>query len=197
MKEDSQRLFIAITVPERVKVELEKAQAALRRATPENSIRWTGRGQFHLTLRFLGDVSIGQIDELVAGLKSACGGFPALRLKAARIGFFPDTRFPRVVWAGVRDETDMLAKLQQAVVSAVQDFTDEKPEGKFAGHITLGRIKSLKRSDAEILSKAADAMADRFFGEWVADKVELIRSELSAGGSRYTTIATAPLSANV
>jgi 2'-5' RNA ligase len=37
-------------------------------------------------------------------------------------------------------------------------------------------------------------MAGRFFGEWQADEVELIRSELLSGGSRYTTVATVSLS---
>jgi 2'-5' RNA ligase len=33
----------------------------------------------------------------------------------------------------------------------------------------------------------------QFFGEWTANHVELIRSELSSSGSRYTTLAEIPL----
>jgi 2'-5' RNA ligase len=60
--------------------------------------------------------------------------------------------------------------------------------------VTVARVQGIKRAQAEILSNLALAMAGRFFGEWTADKVELIRSELSSGGSRYTTIATVLLS---
>jgi 2'-5' RNA ligase len=65
---------------------------------------------------------------------------------------------------------------------------------EFTGHVTLGRIQRFQRADAEILVKAASRAAGQFFGEWTADTVELIRSELSSGGSRYTTLAAIPLS---
>ena len=58
------RLFIALTVPEDVKTEIEKAQAALRRALPEGRVRWTKREQLHLTLKFLGDVHEREIMEV-------------------------------------------------------------------------------------------------------------------------------------
>jgi len=41
----------------------------------------------------------------------------------------------------------------------------------------------------------AAVMEGRMFGEWTADRVELIRSELSPVGARYTTLAAAPLEA--
>jgi hypothetical protein len=36
-------------------------------------------------------------------------------------------------------------------------------------------------------------MAEGDFGDWIAGKVEIIRSELSPGGARYTTLAAIPL----
>jgi len=39
-----------------VRDEIEKAQEDLRRALPRESVRWTRREQFHLTLKFLGNV---------------------------------------------------------------------------------------------------------------------------------------------
>ena len=184
---------MAIPLPVGIKDKVEKAREQLRRAAPGDSIRWTRREQFHLTLKFLGNVAVSRVDELVGGLRSSCAGFGTLNLRAEGIGFFPDAGRPRVVWAGVRDDGDRLAQLQRKIVSATRDFTEEKPEGEFAGHVTLGRIKSLRRSDAEMLSKAAEAMATELFGEWIVDEVELIRSELSSSGSRYATVAIAPL----
>ena len=96
------RLFIALTVPEDVKTEIEKAQAALRRALPEGRVRWTKREQLHLTLKFLGNVDAQRFEPLVDAMRGACQGFGALELRAEGIGFFPDLRLPRVVWAGVR-----------------------------------------------------------------------------------------------
>lgn len=188
------RLFVAISVPENVKDEIEKAQKELRAALPGKFVRWTKRERFHLTLKFLGSVAESHLAGLIEALRVACLDFTMLRLRAERIGFFPDMQFPRVVWTGVQDGEDTLPQLQQAVETAVKNFTLEKPGQKFAGHVTLGRIQSIKRPQAEILAKQALSMADKFFGEWAAEKIELIRSELLPGGSRYTTLAAIPLS---
>lgn len=189
------RLFVAISLPENVKDEIEKTQRELRTALPGNFIRWTKREQFHLTLKFLGNVAEARVNELITALRDACLNFSALRLRAERIGFFPDLRLPRVVWVGVHDDHDMLPRLQEGIEVAVKNFTAERSEKEFTGHVTLGRIPQIKRPQAETLKKVAPGLSDRFFGEWMAEKVELIRSELSSNGSRYSTLADIPLPA--
>src|SRR5262245_40801171 len=187
------RLFIAISLPEPVKDEIEETQAELRRALPGDAVRWTKREQFHLTLKFLGHVEEQRLATLADALRNASRSFASLHLRAERIGFFPDARFPRVIWVWVHDEKELLVGLQAAIESAVQEFTTEKPEGTFTGHVTLGRVKGIKRPQAEILAQSAARHASRQFGNWTADHVELIRSELSSGGSRYTVLENAPL----
>ncbi|HXS67255.1 MAG TPA: RNA 2',3'-cyclic phosphodiesterase [Candidatus Polarisedimenticolia bacterium] len=186
------RLFVAISPPEDVKDQIEKAQRELRDVLQENSVRWTKRDQFHLTLKFLGNVAAPRVAELIESLRVACSQFKALPLHAERIGFFPNMRYPRVVWAWVHDGGEFLPKLQQAIESSVKNFTVEEPEGEFTGHVTLGRVQRIKRPQAEILAKKALEMVNRSFGEWTANNIELIRSELLPGGSRYTTLAEIP-----
>ena len=192
---ETYRVFIAISLPERVRDEIEKAQGELRRALPGESVRWTRRGQFHLTLKFLGNVDVQGLDALMTSVGRACEGFGALRLRAQRIGFFPGLRRPRVVWAWVHDEPERLPLLQREVETATAGFTGEPAEKAFTGHITLGRCKTIKRAHAELLGKLATAMENRFFGEWTADRIEIIRSEPASGGSRYTTLGVVPLAA--
>ena len=187
------RLFIALTVPEDVKTEIEKAQAALRRALPEGRVRWTKREQLHLTLKFLGNVAAPQVEPLVEAVRGACPGFAALELRAERIGFFPDLRSPRVVWVGVSDPPGQLPFLQHAIEVATRDFTAEESKERFTGHVTVGRFKGLRRAEAEVLAGLASGLATKFFGTWRADKVEIIRSQLSPAGARYTTLAVIPL----
>jgi RNA 2',3'-cyclic 3'-phosphodiesterase len=195
-KERLLRLFVAISLPEDVKSEIEKAQGELRDGLPAGVVRWTKREQFHLTLKFLGNVAESRVAELIESLRNACLPFNALRLRAARIGFFPDARFPRVVWTGVCDDENVLPRLQQSIETGVRNFTAEKPEGNFTGHVTLGRIQRIPRPHAEILAKKALGMANRPFGGWIANGGELIRSELAAGGSRYATVTAIPFSGN-
>lgn len=183
------RLFVAISLPEAMKDEIEKAQRNLREALPGNFVRWTRREQFHLTLKFLGNVEDSRVAELTTALRKACGTFSQLRLRAKRIGFFPDARYPRVLWVGVRDAHDALLPLQTAIEAAAKGFTNEQPEKAFSAHVTLGRIQRIPRAQAEALAKVTTTISKQFFGEWAANKVELIRSELSSSGSRYTTLA--------
>jgi 2'-5' RNA ligase len=187
------RLFVAMALPDDVKDAIERAQRQLRAAVPGRVVRWTKRGQFHLTLRFLGNVEVARVDEVTVSIRSACAGFGALQLRAGQIGFFPDARRPRVVWVGVTDGRGRLADLHRAVEAATAGFTGEAPEPRFSGHVTLGRCRMAKRSQAGILSTLARALEHTQFGEWTADHVELIRSEPLPEGSRYTTLASIPL----
>jgi 2'-5' RNA ligase len=189
------RLFVAVMVPEEVKAEIERAQAELRRALPEARVTWTRPEQFHLTLKFLAHVEAQRVGELVEAACRSCGGFAALRLRAEGVGCFPDARFPRVVWVGVRDEQDQLPRLQRAVEAAAGSFSAEARPERFSGHVTLGRIKGLGRPEAEGLARLAGAMAERFFGQWTADRLEIMRSELSPKGARHTSLATVALGA--
>jgi RNA 2',3'-cyclic 3'-phosphodiesterase len=187
------RLFVALPVPDDVKAKLEAAQADLRRVLPDRNVRWARREQFHLTLRFLGDVEAAQAEALAVALRTACAGFGALHLRAERIGCFPERGYPRVVWVGVRDQAEQLPRLQQLVEAATQGFTAEPSEARFTGHLTLARIKGIKRPEAEALGQAAAGMADRVFGHWAAYQIELMRSELLPQGARHSSLAAIAL----
>ena len=91
---DTLRLFLAISLPDPVKDEIEKAQRQLREAFPGKLVRWTKREQFHLTLKFLGNVRQSRVSELVSALREACMPHSELQLRAEEMGFFPDARFP-------------------------------------------------------------------------------------------------------
>ena len=188
------RLFVAIRIPEQIKDAMAAAQSELRQALPGRGMAWTKREQLHLTLKFLGNVDAQCVDALNEQLRAACQGFAPLTLRAECVGAFPDARLPRVVWAGLSDAEGQLPKVQSAVEAASQNFSVLEPEKKFTGHVTLGRAKRLHRRDSQVLSELLAEMADRFFGEWTAGEIELMRSELGADAARHTSITTAHLS---
>ena len=187
------RLFVALTLPEVVKEQLAKAQAELRRALGESSARWARAEEFHLTLRFLGNVEAERVQPLADSISAACRDIRALRLRASGVGFFPNARRPRVVWAGIADAADTLPVLHERIQQATNPFTLEEPEQRYASHITLGRTPGIGQRESAKLAEAAGTMANRNFGEWTASEVHLVRSELSPKGSRYTSIQLFPL----
>lgn len=186
------RLFIALGVPEKVKDEIQRAQTQLWRELPERGARWNRAEQLHLTLRFLGNVEVARIGALTEAVRVACANNAPLKLRAERIGCFPDLRFPRVLWVGVHDAEKRLAALAKAVVDATAAFSNDLREEKFTGHITIARIRDVKGPQAEILTRLMHGMGERVFGEWTADAIEIMRSELSAGGARHTCLARLP-----
>jgi len=186
------RLFVAIPMPETVRNETTGVQRELRRLVPGDAIRWTKPEQFHLTLRFLGDVPVERVPALQEGIKAVCRGSLALRLRAQGVGFFPNARSPRVIWAGVNDGEGRLVDLQKKIADAVGPFAEKPGEEKFAGHVTIGRVKFLNRPEIEKLAAHAQAVKDRLFGAWTANEVELIRSDLLPSGASHTLLAAFP-----
>jgi 2'-5' RNA ligase len=188
-----QRLFVAIAVPESVKAALREVQDELRRVLPPKLASWTRPDNMHMTLRFLGDVEASRSPDLHASLWQAIAGFGPVQLVCERLGCFPDLRYPRVVWAWAHDDQERLPQLVNQVNEATLPFAERPPDARFVGHITLARPRQIRRLEADALAKFGVAAAARGFCSWSAEELELIRSELSPGGSRYTTMARFPL----
>ena len=187
-----QRLFIAIVVPEHVRKEIARAQEHLKRESPPGTVRWPRPDQFHITLKFLGDVPVDQVEALKNSLTPICAASPALRLSACGIGFFPDVRNPRVIWAGARDDEGILAGLHRKIDEALRWLAPAERTEKFNGHITLGRFKPGHHAAIPKIMEQANVFRDRHFGDWQAGEIELVRSELSSTGAEHTAIATYP-----
>ena len=191
---DRLRLFVALEISTEAKAAMQQAQTELQRKLGRGCLRWTRPEQFHLTLKFLGDVDTSRVEALAETLRTACRGFGPITLRAETVGTFPNFRSPRVVWVGVSDRLGRLPLLQRAVENAADKLNAESQDDSFVGHVTLGRIKGINRREAENLKQLAIGMADRMFGEWVVTEVGLLRSELFPEGSRHTTLFRLALS---
>lgn len=192
--EDSWRLFVALALPEEVKARLADVQAELRCLLPASSASWTRPENFHLTIRFLGKVTKARCEALAGTLAAAAAIHRPLELTAEQLGCFPNVRRPHVVWAGVHDDGKQLERLQQDVNNATAPFTAEPLGKKFAGHITLARIKRLRQVELKHMDDFIASNATRGFGQWRSVKLLLMRSEPMPGGSRYTPLAKLPFS---
>ena len=182
------RLFIAIQLPDAVRTELQRVQGELKQHLPRHGAAWARPESMHLTLRFLGNVPTTEIARLSDKLCEAVAAFGELPLTCERLGCFPDLRHPRVVWAWVHDEADALTKLVHRIDEAVSEFAEKPAEKRFTGHITLARLKQIKRPDAERLAQLVESAVKRQFGKWTLESVSLIQSNLSPVGATYTEL---------
>ena len=182
------RLFVAIELPEEVRAALARTQAELQERVAEGCISWANPEQFHLTLKFLGNVLVEQVEPMSQALQDICASYRSLRLRAQGLGAFPNLRFPRIIWAGLNDRQGQLQSIQKAVEFACAEFTSEPAEDKFTGHVTLGRAKRLQRREAMLVSKCLGGMLERSFGEWAANAFDLMRSQLSPKGATHILV---------
>src|SRR5450756_1757122 len=135
-------LFVAISIPEPIRDEIIRVQQELQPLVPRDVARWARSDQFHLTLRFLGDVPADGVEDLKQSVGAVCRNARSLSLRAEGVGFFPNLRSPRVIWVGINDRQGHLVDLQRQIETAVGPFSPEPGEKNFTGHATLGRLKN-------------------------------------------------------
>jgi 2'-5' RNA ligase len=189
------RLFLAISLPEEVISKLQEIQRSLRKAVGGAQVRWTNREQLHLTMKFLGNVRVEQCPALLSAVNETCASFPPLRLTAGGIGFFPNAPNPRVIWVGVEDSGRLLPKLHEEFEARVGSFSGEERENRFQAHVTLARVKRMRREEAELLAQIVRSSNTDDLGSWTASHVDLIRSQLSVEGASYSIMGRAAFSA--
>jgi 2'-5' RNA ligase len=131
------RLFVAIDLPEAVCDRL----AALCAGVP--GARWVDPVNFHLTLRFIGEVDNRTADDIDAAL--AAVRVPRFDLWLRDVGIFGRGRGVRALWAGV-DPSEDLTRLQGKVENAAYSAGLPRETRKFSPHVTLARLRGVSAS---------------------------------------------------
>jgi RNA 2',3'-cyclic 3'-phosphodiesterase len=172
------RLFTAIDIPDGVR---ENLQALIDHLRPSAGINWSRVDNLHITTKFVGEwpeVKLDQMKQALAAVKPA----GAVEIAIRGIGWFPDARNPRVLWAGV-EGGEKLAQLASVTEAALCELGVEKDDRVYSPHLTLARIR--ERVPVEKLRGAIGALPCTDFGSFRAAAFYLY---LSAGG-RYTRLA--------
>ena len=180
------RAFIAVPIPDEVLAQLAGLQQRLRREF--QNISWTRPAAMHLTLQFLGDIKSTRLPELMGVLSDATREFSAFDVDLSGVGEFGN----RVLWVGVKRGVEPLTCLANSLRGATKGFGGHDEERAFSAHVTLGRYRTPARNAGKILSRVNVPPLT----PWRVHHCELIRSELSPAGSRYTTLARFPLRAD-
>lgn len=168
------RLFVAVWPPDDV---LAVVAALARPAVP--GLRWTGREQWHVTLRFLG--SVPDVEPVADALRGIAGGGSG---PDAGLGPVVGRFGNRVLHVPVSGLDDLAVR----VVGATAGLGRPPEDRAFAGHLTLARVAKGARVDLRPL--AGEAVS----GRWKVDDVCLVESHLARSGSRYEVLERFPVS---
>jgi 2'-5' RNA ligase len=183
------RLFVALNLPQK---ERERIYRATRRLREQGlPVRWVGPEHYHVTLKFLGEVRKERVSEVVEATERVAAQTKAFTTKLGGFGAFPTVRRPRVIWLGV-GACPELRCLKQDLEWTLAGIGFEAETRAFHPHVTLGRAD--EGDGAGVFRELDEPMAElQFDGELRVHALDLMRSELSRAGSRYTVVATARL----
>jgi 2'-5' RNA ligase len=182
------RSFVAIELPEELKLELAKLQSQLKTAS-RASVKWVDTRGIHLTLKFLGNVEAKQIPAIVEAIAKASQGIAPFHLEAAGTGVFPGQRQPRVVWVGLRGDVPVLLRLQEHLEAALVPLGFASEARSFTPHITLGRVRPEGLAiDKQNLAQAVTSTQFEATTPLEAKAVVLIKSQLTPSGAIYTRL---------
>ncbi len=214
------RIFTGIQLAEEAREKIVKELDPFKRIAP--SIRWTGKNNIHLTLKFIGDVEPGLSGRIADALTAAKIPLPPSRLRFSGFGKFPVGDDLHIFWAGVEDDPRLLS-LFNAIEALLFPLGVARETRPFQPHLTLGRNKAPRsrrtgtsgstgplepsagggtaRADFRALFELLAEKKDRFLAECPVTAFQLFRSDLTPscpegprrGGPVYSILKEIPL----
>lgn len=149
-------------------------------------VKWVEPHNIHITLKFLGEAEINELDGIKKAVASSASGFGAFEVSLQQCGVFPNMRAPRVFWIGINDPQKRLTSLAAKIDSNMTPLGFDPEKRAFSPHLTLGRVKEEDRLE---MVKAAFGRAN--FGPMPlqVDEIHLIESQLRSSGPVYRDVA--------
>jgi RNA 2',3'-cyclic 3'-phosphodiesterase len=174
------RLFTALEIPHDAALSL----SLLRGGLPGS--RWIDTQNYHITLRFIGDVDSHVADEIASALDRVQR--PPFEISLNGVGQFGGKK-PHSIWAGVSPTHDMIL-LQAEIERLCQRLHIAPDTRKFTPHVTLARLRGTSVTDvAHYLSSRGNFATKPF----IASRFVLLSSRDSIGGGPYITEEAYPL----
>jgi RNA 2',3'-cyclic 3'-phosphodiesterase len=183
------RLFVALEIPSAVRdnfAALINEFRAVDASASKNRVRWVRAENLHVTLKFIGNLDAGKLDPIRAALAEVYSS-GAVELNFRRLGFFPDEKRPRVLWAGMVASPN-LAPLAAGLDARLEKLGIPRETREFAPHLTLARFDP--PSISERLRAAARENAAREFGVVRTSDFHLFESKTRPTGAEYTRLSS-------
>jgi len=186
------RSFIAIELPNRLRLELGQLEAQLKLGK-QPWVKWVNPDSIHLTLKFLGNIASDRTGEITRAMEAAAQGIPSFHLEVKDLGVFPNLKRVQVVWVGISGEVDKLGEFQQRLESNLA-YLGFAPESRpFTPHLTLARLRNQASLDER--QRFGQLIAETRFdaGSIKVDAINLMRSQLTREGAIYSRISSVRL----
>ncbi|HHW20115.1 MAG TPA: RNA 2',3'-cyclic phosphodiesterase [Thermodesulfovibrio thiophilus] len=193
------RTFIAIEVPENIRsffTELMPVKTLLE------GVSIVHKDNFHITLKFLGEIEEMLISEIKQTLISIADETSSFTLKITNPGVFPDPLKPRVIWMGIENNSALI-ELVKKIEENLEKSGFQRETRKFKSHITLARVKNFRNGkylfekiEKNFKNKIQSVALKEGISEYQFSVKEfvLMKSTLTPHGSIYSVLKRFPLS---
>ena len=181
------RLFVALEISSAVRDRfgaLINELFALESISSAKKPRWVRPENLHVTLKFIAHIEPAKLDPIRTTLAEVLSE-ATVNLRFRGLGFFPNAKRPRVLWAGTTASQN-LSSLARDIDASLAKLGIPAEERAFTPHLTLARCEPSGICSA--LSAAVERDSARDFGELRTNAFHLIESKLKASGAEYTTL---------
>ena len=158
----------------------------------EREIRWIPADNLHLTIWFLGEVADARCEPVLDALRPAVDDRP-FQLHLSDLGTFPPSGSPRVLWMGVSEGAEALARLHDAVGTRLAPLGFPPETRPYSAHLTLARIKEPFRRPARDALRETLLRVKSDAGRCTVDALTVFRSRTAPTGARYEPLLRVPL----
>lgn len=150
------RAFIAVEITPDLQADIGNLSYVLSKKIP--GVKWVSKCNFHITLRFLGDLEEETIPGVQAVLDKIANRYLPIRCKFDGLGVFPHQRRPRVIWLGIKEGSTELTGLTDALNPELAKLGFGPGEKRYIPHLTMGRLR--KDADPYRLKKIIRAIEE-------------------------------------
>lgn len=180
---DSIRSFLAFDIEnETVMNRLAAAQQLLVKTGAD--LKLVKLRNIHVTIRFLGNITPATVDKIFEEMKQV--KFFPFNVQIKGLGAFPNSNYPRVIWAGIATGVEQLKSVFNQLETRLRGLGFTPDSRGFSPHLTIARVRS-GRNRAQ-LTKFFAENADYDFGAINAKCLRLKKSELTPRGPVYSTL---------
>ncbi|MFW6457776.1 MAG: RNA 2',3'-cyclic phosphodiesterase [Planctomycetota bacterium] len=179
------RTFVAIEMDEDCRRNLATAVEQMEHVV--ETVKWVDPESAHLTLKFIGQLDEDDVPRAVATLQQAADDSRPFIMNISGISAFPSEENPRVIYAPIEEDDDILIQLANDVDARLADNLGvDRDERDFIPHITLGRLK--KGKTCPPVKELAREAGKSNFGRVEVNEMVLMKSDLTPRGAVYTPL---------
>lgn len=178
------RIFIGTGFNRETKDRIAGIQHIVRENSEKGRFKYIGN--FHLTLKFLGEVEENKIAAMGKALKGIATRHQRLQLNVDKMGFFKGRDSIHALWLGFSGELDKLHRLYSDIEDEMHRLGVKKEIKPYTPHITIAQDLILKIPFQELESKVSFKDCKPI----EIKEISLIKSEEKQGKRIYTPIST-------